>query len=277
MAVEIGSIGYNHKHGKDFIQKMENGPGAFLFLLVKSPAKFIINGKNFKVTKNSYVLLHPTTPCTYSGVKDNYIDDWFYCWMNEEDIKQLQEMGIKFDEPVFLSQIEELSKVIHKISFELFSSDNYHKEIQNLYTKTFFYELARIISSKTTTAPDVLATKNERILYLRTQLFQNPSLFSNIDEMAQYVNLSRSGFQHLYTTVFGHSVIEDVIAGRIEKAKKYLIETSHTISEISTLCGYKTEYHFMRQFKQQTGFTPTEFRNSDTWNQIEASRTKGTE
>jgi len=115
----------------------------------------------------------------------------------------------------------------------------------------------------------VLASKNDKISYLRTRLFEQPDLFSNVDEMADFVGLSRSGFQHLYTKNFGVSVIKDVISGRIEKAKSYLVKTSLTISEIASKCGYKSDFHFMRQFKEQTGFTPTEYRNGSTWLHIQ--------
>lgn len=272
MAIEIGSIGYNSKHEKDYYMDMPTGPGAFLFLLVKTPALFLINGKTFKVEKNSYVLLNKDTPCNYRGNRDIYIDDWFYFGMDDSDKQFLSDMNIELDKPVPLSKIDELSSLIHKIAFELFSTNQYHQEIKNHLTYVFFYELARQITAALNTSPDLLSTKNEKLTYLRTQLFQNPAMFENVDAMADFMNLTTSGFQHLYINVFGHGVIKDVIAGRIKLAKELLKTSSLTITEIAEKCGYKTEYHFMRQFKQVTGITPTTFRNSDTWNQIEESR-----
>lgn len=126
MAIEIGSIGYNSKHEKDYYMDMPTGPGAFLFILVKTPALFLINRKTFKVEKNSYVLLNKDTPCNYRGNRDIYIDDWFYFLMEDSDKQFLSEMNIEFDKPVPLSKIDELSSVIHKIAFELFSTNQYH-------------------------------------------------------------------------------------------------------------------------------------------------------
>lgn len=268
MSIEIGSAGYNHKHEKEFHAELPGGPGACLFLLVKSPALFIINGKNYKVSPNTYIMLNANTPCSYRSYRDNYIDDWFYFGLEDSDREFLKNLNIVFDEPVKLSNTENLSQIIHQIAFELFSSNPYHQEIKESLTQVFFYQLARIISSKQIVSPDLYATKNEKLTYLRTQLFQYPAAFSNVDEMADFMNLSRSGFQHLYFNVFGNSVIKDVIAGRISLAKELLKDNKLTIAEIGVKCGYKTEYHFMRQFKQVTGFTPTAFRNSDLWNQI---------
>lgn len=270
MSIKIGSIGYNHSHGADFKQDLPNGPGAFLFLLVKSPSVFYIKDKRYNVMKNSYLILRPATRCFYKAQKDNYVDDWFYFHFEEAgDEEELLKHGLLFDQPVFLGNTDELSTIIHQISYEHFSNDDYHETIKDLLTKIFFYKLARIIKSDRIASSDVLASKNDKISYLRTRLFEQPDLFSNVDEMADFVGLSRSGFQHLYTKNFGVSVIKDVISGRIEKAKSYLVKTSLTISEIASKCGYKSDFHFMRQFKEQTGLTPTEYRNGSTWLHIQ--------
>lgn len=95
---------------------------------------------------------------------------------------------------------------------------------------------------------------------LRTVIHTEPERVMSIDEMAGSVNMSRSGFQHLYKKMFGVSVISDVINGRLERAKRLLSSTDLTVSEIASKCGYATEYNFMRQFKSRTGKTPTEYR-----------------
>ena len=66
--------------------------------------------------------------------------------------------------------------------------------------------------------------------------------------------------------------IKEAYEGRIEKAKSFLSKSNYSITEISNKCGYKSEFHFMRQFKKETGLTPTEFRRSSSWTQIEKSR-----
>lgn len=272
MNINIGAIGYNYTHEEDFRMDRPEGPGAWLFLLVKSDAIFYINGKRNLVKKHSYVLLQPKTPCMYQGAKENYEDDWFFFNMTDEEKSELLEKGLVFDTPVFLGNIEEISSLIHQISYNHFSADIYHEEIKILLTSVLFLKTAQQAKLKIIQSPDVLASKNDRLTYLRTRLFEEPALFSGIDEMAAYMNLSRSGFQHLYSHTFGVSVIHDVIKGRIEKAKSFLSKSNFSITEISNKCGYKSEFHFMRQFKKETGLTPTEFRRSSSWSQIEKSR-----
>ena len=272
MNINIGAIGYNYTHETDFKMDRPGGPGAYLFLLVKSEAIFYINSKRHQVKKHSYVLLQPNTPCMYKGAKENYSDDWFYFGLTDEDKAELLEKGIQFDTPVFLGSSDELSSIIHQISYEHFSADLYHEEIKVLLTSVLFLKTAQLARSKTIHSPDVLATKNEKLTFLRTRLFEEPTFFSCVDKMADFMGLSRSGFQHLYSHTFGVSVMQDVISGRIEKAKALLSRTNLSVSEIAQKCGYGSEFHFMRQFKKETSLTPSEFRRSSSWTQIEKSR-----
>ena len=79
----------------------------------------------------------------YQGAKENYEDDWFFFNMTEEDKTELLERGIVFDSPVFLGSTEEISSLIHQISYNHFSADIYHEEIKILLTSVLFLKTAQ--------------------------------------------------------------------------------------------------------------------------------------
>ncbi len=66
--------------------------------------------------------------------------------------------------------------------------------------------------------------------------------------------------ERLYKQITGKSIFEDLIAFRIEKAKQLLSETALSLTEIASACGYTSESYFMRQFKQISGLTPSQYR-----------------
>ncbi|MDE6132852.1 MAG: AraC family transcriptional regulator [Oscillospiraceae bacterium] len=72
--------------------------------------------------------------------------------------------------------------------------------------------------------------------------------------------MSESYFQELYKNIFGVSCGADVITNRIETAKILLSNTSSSMEEIASMCGYNSIVHFSRQFKQMTGFAPNGYR-----------------
>ena len=49
---------------------------------------------------------------------------------------------------------------------------------------------------------------------------------------------------------------------RMEKAKELLSQTDMNIDQISVQVGYLNTSSFRRKFKQETGFTPSQYRSS---------------
>ena len=62
------------------------------------------------------------------------------------------------------------------------------------------------------------------------------------------------------TKHFGMTFIEDLVRSRVSYAKMLLSTTNMNINDISASSGYHSYVHFARQFKEQTGFTPSEYR-----------------
>ena len=101
----------------------------------------------------------------------------------------------------------------------------------------------------------------EKLCALRNRIMKNPEYSWNISEIADSLYLSKSYLQKIYKTFFGKSIIEEMIGFRIENAKKLLIETDMSVTEISKRCGYSSYNYFVRQFRACEGISPTEFRH----------------
>lgn len=261
--MNIGSIGFNHVHDKYFMMDRPDGPGCWLFLLIKTTAFVEIDGEEFKAKANSCVLFSPQTAIKYRALDDSYIDDWFYFWkgdMKEEEY--FANLNIPINKVLHLGNIDELSHIMHIMTYEHYSVDEHHLEIEKHYTEILFRKISRILNSTSAVSTKSFIEKNSALTNIRTVIHTMPDTIGNIDDMAKQAGMSRSGFQHLYKKMFGVSVMNDVIRGRLSRAKRLLSSTSMTIEEISSRCGYSNVYGFMRQFKKYVGKTPTEFRKN---------------
>ncbi len=258
--MKIGSIGYNYPHGRDFVMDRPNGSGCYLILLIKTAAYFVINGVEYSVKPNSFVMFSPDTPYRYGPTEDIYTDDWMYFNVDEGDIEKMHSLKIPFDSVVHLGNSDELSQIMHILAYEHYSAEKYSAEIERSYTDIFLLKLSRIIQSKSYISSASFIERNYKLTQLRTRIFTMPESIPDIDAMASEIGMSRSGFQHLYRKMFGVSVMTDVINGRLDRAKRLLSSTNLTVKEIAERCGYSSEYNFMRQFKSRTGKTPTEYR-----------------
>lgn len=202
------------------------------------------------------------TPCYYTAQEDVYTDDWVYFENGYWDKEYVEKLGIPMDIPVYLGDIDELSHLVHILVYEHYSGAVNSEEIEKKYIDILFLMLSRTLKSHSCMSSKQLSERHYRFTQIRTLIFTMPDHVGNVDDLAAQAGMSRSGFQHLYKKLFGTTVIKDIIEGRTKRAKRLLSSTRLTIKEISTRCGYTNEYSFMRQFKEQVGKTPTEYRSS---------------
>ena len=147
-------------------------------------------------------------------------------------------------------------------------------------TKILFDEIVKLYESSVRSYP-MLKSKIYALIYL---LFKDRSgisvtkygkilkgiemLESNIygnvsvSDAAAACNISETHFRRLFKEYAQKSPIRYRIELKIEYAKRLLTDTDMTVDGIAqTLCFESTSY-FCRAFKNNTGFTPSEYRNS---------------
>ena len=98
----------------------------------------------------------------------------------------------------------------------------------------------------------------------RRKILEAPQLDWNVDDIAKESGISKSYFQRLYRETFNTSCMDDIINARIERAKRLLENTDRQIGDIAIECGYASGSHFMRQFRQKTGLTASEYRKKNS-------------
>lgn len=260
--IKIGSIGYNHIHENGFFADRPHGAGAWLFLLVKTPSEFEINSVKHSLKAGSAVVLSPNTPLRY-GSESTYIDDWFYFGMTNEDKKALEESGIYADVPIYLGAIDGLSSLIYEMTVEFYSVEEHHDEIVSLYTEILLRRISRLALKSAQNRSGASEERRTSLAHLRSRIYRDPASLPAVSELAEELEISVSGLEHLYKKSFGVSVMSDVISSRVHCAKNLLLSTNMLISEIAEKCGYNCCYSFMRQFKAKTGMTPSEFRKRE--------------
>ncbi len=266
--MQIRDIGYNGVHSGDFVFRSQsikrNGFDEHLILLLRTPASCCIDGTEILCPANSVMIFSPDADYQYRAVGERYINDWVFIYLSNEDRAFLASLHITPHEPLSVTNMAELSGIVHTLAYEHFSNGLYHEEIEQRYMELLFYTMAQgIISEKEakgTINPKELRLSNSALTMLRSDIMRNPGINRNIDEVASAIGISRSGLQHSYKKMFGTSIKKDLINARTEKAKGLLAKSNLTIKEVAFACGYSNEYHFIRQFERRTGKRPSEYR-----------------
>ncbi len=81
-----------------------------------------------------------------------------------------------------------------------------------------------------------------------------------LDDLAQRAGLSRFHFAASFKQTFGEPPHRYVILKRINYAKKLLLETDMSVTDISADVGYENQSHFTTLFRREVGLPPATYR-----------------
>lgn len=257
--MKINNIGYNHCHDADFNIYRPHGSGDNLLLILKTTAVFTINGKEQTAQPNSFILYKKGTPQFYRADGCPYANDWFHFDIDEEDEEFLRDLKIPFDKVVRIGDINPLSNLVKSMCYENFSTNLYKADSTRHYLSLFFIKLSEKLQYA---ADENVSSYYDKMAVIRTKIYNMPYIEWTVDSLAAELNLSKSYFQHLYKQIFGVSAISDVINSRVEHGKYLLSSTDFSVRQIAEKCGYDSDIHFMRQFKDKAGMTPSAYRES---------------
>lgn len=248
--------GYNCKHPKDFVMRQPEGIDSYILLIVKSSAHFLIGGNSFILKQPSAVVIPPNTPYEYSGLDDEYKNDYVRFTCSDDSFETL--CGFLFEHPILLNNPLHYTQYIQHILWECHYTDpQYRAENISMLFQIMLNKLCQEAeSAKHRKNPNVYTS---RLQDLRLTMLSQPSRNYSAEELAESMHVSPSYFQHLYKELFEVPFKTDLINMRLDYAQSLISKTDLTLNQIALACGYSNEVHFYRQFKAKTGMTPREY------------------
>lgn len=97
----------------------------------------------------------------------------------------------------------------------------------------------------------------------QAKIIMNENVCKDVDaeELSMKLNISYSWFRKAFKEYTGYAPAKYFQELKLRKGKQLLVETSHSVKEISYLLGYSSAEHFFTVFKKHTGLTPLEYRS----------------
>lgn len=258
--ITVNYCGYNSMHQIIMDSRYPNGLDDYLLLLIKTDFFYEKDGVIVDMPPNTVILWDIHSYIHYGCKKPHFNDDWIQFALQGEDADFLQKLGIPLDSPFTFPNMDSLTEYSKLIVLEDLSSHPYKLEVINSLMHGLLYSIANQLHSN----PNVHS--NNKYYYpmneLRMEIMNAPYQQWNATYFAEQLHISVSYFQHLYKTFFETTCAQDIIAARIKHAQFYLRTTEMSVHALALFCGYENEIHFMRQFKQMTGMTPSQYRSS---------------
>jgi AraC-like DNA-binding protein len=131
-----------------------------------------------------------------------------------------------------------------------------------LAVQSKLYEFMVLILRKTAkTAEKNRSSKSKQILSFVFKNFDNPDL--TLEEAAGALSLNKFYFTRFFKKHTGYSFHAYLTKTRVDFAKRYLIESKMSVTDVAFRTGFNSLQTFNRVFKTLTGFVPREYRREN--------------
>ena len=82
----------------------------------------------------------------------------------------------------------------------------------------------------------------------------------SLDELAHETDYSRAHFLRMFRAATGKTPHQYLTERRIEQAKRILQEEETSLIDTAARCGFSSQSHLTRVFRERVGVTPSEFK-----------------
>ncbi|MBO5059792.1 MAG: helix-turn-helix transcriptional regulator [Clostridia bacterium] len=107
---------------------------------------------------------------------------------------------------------------------------------------------------------------DSRILVAKEYIKNNKHRIITCKDVAKECCLSSKQLSRIFKSYTGVSIFEYIIDQRIKYSKKLLLQSEHSIKEISFMLGFENECSFVSFFKRHCGMPPGNFRKQNSEN-----------
>lgn len=220
-----------------------------------------IRGRRKKILANQLFIIPPQTACSYGSSTHK---PWTNYWLHftgenanlytppiNEVIEILQSNDSRIEERLIL--FEEMLQNIE----DCFQ----HEKVvyANICLKQF------LSSVKYLSVYRSVKKEGENDLLKKVIVFMKNNLHKNIRiaDLAEKCNCSSSNIYKLFKQNMGSSPQDFFIHLKMERARKFLIQSNLKVKEIGLKLGYEDQYYFSRIFSKHVGLSPANYRKEE--------------
>jgi len=258
--MHIFKIRHDWPEASDFHLIRPRGSEGFTIFLFRTPVNLELQGTTVPL-KSGGCIIYPPGAAQYFSAQGELLYSWLH--IADDAAALLRQYRLPLGQPFYARDMEILTGLLEKMEPEFFSQNPYREEMMDAMLRALLISLSRSVGE----AAPIMQLKPEKhldIKEIRQHVLSNPQRKWTIAEMAKMMSLSPSRFHAVYKEVFGTAPMHDVIEAKIEYAKSLLLSDKHySLPQVAESLGYNDQYHFIRQFRMETGMTPGAFRKKN--------------
>lgn len=260
-------------HSHEFIE---------LVYVVKGEAKHVFEGQSYQIQTNDVFIINPGEVHTFQiekGKKIDIINCLFLpnliqdSWL--KDLGVSQSMDYFYIHPFLDSRerfhhllnlkgdyTERLHSLLEGMMYEYTREGSCFSTLIRLQLVELLILLSRIYNEQRIQQPHSSVNDSNRLLVRRVcgYLSRNYDQKISIPSLCKLFTISPRHLNRLFKEETNQTVVEMLQNIRIEKAKKFLMETNDKVIDIAIRVGYDDPAFFSRLFRREVNCSPGQFR-----------------
>lgn len=231
-----------------------------LMYIRKGKIKIDVLDKTVTLPAGSVIIYHPHEPQRYTyEKKDKYECTWVH-FSGTIVEKMLKDLGI-FEKRVF--KVNDVS-TLEDLLAGILPEHRLQRPGYEYNEAALIIEVLCLLSRNERETVYEYSTSRQKIEGVLIEMERNVTGSFPLEEYAKRIHLSPGRFAHLFTETVGMSPHRYMITLKLKKAKQLLRQTDHSVREIAKLSGFGDPMYFSRIFKKYNGFTPMQYRKSNS-------------
>lgn len=227
-----------------------------LLFTVSGCGEVITDSKSLILKKDQAVIINCHSPHAYHSFNSN----WEFLWLHYSGFFAADLFNYLYhSEPQIINVTgNDFPILFKKVINNLECFDNFHRFEMSIDIQ----QMILLLSAQLLSINSGGGTKDPLIEKAISYMEQNFNQPLTIEQLSSYLNISQYHFIRIFKKLTGLSPYSYLTSYRITRAKKYLVETSRSVEEISQLCGFNDTTNFITKFKLLTGETPLKYRKN---------------
>ncbi len=234
------------------------GSGDYLFLLLKTPMKFRMDGKITILRENACILYTPGVCQDYQAVR-KFRNSYMHF---STDLALEKKYPIPENRPFYPADVSAIDDLLKEIQREYLEKATYYQEKIRLLTESLILLISRSLNHPAPCSPQD-ATLLQTFQALRLEMLESCQEDWSIDRLLARCSMGKSQFYRYYRLFFHTTPKAELMAARMDKARILLTNRALQVQQVARLCGFPSIQHFTRYFRRQFGCSPGQFQHRE--------------
>ena len=157
------------------------------------------------------------------------------------------------------NQMAEMVSLFESMLLEYQNKEMFKQQVLLSYSDIIYTQLSRIYLKGKTEQIVNHSLYSQKFNELEKRIEEHFLVEKSPSKYASMLNITPKHLNRITQSVIGKTTSEVILDRIILEAKRVMLHTSKSFSEIAIGLGYDDYAYFSRLFKQKTGFTPSQF------------------